>query len=100
MGVVLDAMIHARTVEITPEILSFVACIDEFKGAWRTLGTLAPDRLSALRRVAFDEGDNQLGVVFETATPFDTPRLMTELATWFNDARTSDGLHPLLLIGL
>ena len=100
MGVVLDAMIHARTVEITPEILSFVAGIDEFKGAWRTLGTLAPDRLSALRRVAFDEGDNQLGVVFETATPFDTPRLMTELATWFNDARTSDGLHTLLLIGL
>ena len=26
--------------------------IDEFKGAWRALGTLAPDRLSALRRVA------------------------------------------------
>ncbi len=28
------------------------ARIDEFKGAWRALGTLAPDRLSALRRVA------------------------------------------------
>ncbi|WP_292469160.1 hypothetical protein [Mesorhizobium sp.] len=26
--------------------------IDEFKGAWRALGTLAPERLSALRRVA------------------------------------------------
>lgn len=29
-----------------------IACIDEFKGAWRALGTLAPDRLTALRRVA------------------------------------------------
>jgi hypothetical protein len=26
--------------------------VDEFKGAWRVLGTLAPERLSALRRVA------------------------------------------------
>ena len=31
---------------------SLVARIDEFKGTWRALGTLAPDRLSALRRVA------------------------------------------------
>ena len=37
---------------ITPEILSLIAEIDEFKGAWRALGTLAPERLSALRRVA------------------------------------------------
>jgi Fic family protein len=33
-------------------MLSLVAEIDEFKGAWRALGTLAPERLSALRRVA------------------------------------------------
>ena len=37
---------------ITPEVLSLVAGVDEFKGAWRSLGTLAPDRLSALLRVA------------------------------------------------
>ncbi len=35
-----------------PELLSLVARIDEFKGAWRALRTLAPDRLSALLRVA------------------------------------------------
>ncbi len=40
------------TLRITPEILSLVTEIDEFKGAWRALGTLAPERLSALRRVA------------------------------------------------
>jgi Fic family protein len=188
-------MIQFNTVQITPEILGLIAGIDEFKGAWRALGTLAPDRLSALRRVAtiesigsstriegskltdreverllsnlqiksfttrdeqevagyaevmelvfsswldialtenhikqlhrdllvyskkdawhrgdyktssnsvvaFDEDGKQLGVVFETAIPFDTPRLMTELVTWFNEERSSGRLHPLLLIGI
>ena len=39
-------------------------------------------------------------MVFETATPFDTPRLMTELVTWFDDQRSIGRLHPLLLIGI
>ena len=188
-------MIDAQAIPITPDILRLIAGIDEFKGAWRALGTLAPDRLSALRRVAtiesigsstriegsklsdreverllsnlqiksfttrdeqevagyaevmelvfsswqdialtenhikqlhrdlltfsekdawhrgryksstnnvvaFDEGGKQLGVVFETATPFDTPRLMSELVTWFNNERSAAQLHPLLLIGI
>jgi Fic family protein len=188
-------MIQSDAIQITPEILRLVAGIDEFKGAWRALGTLAPDRLSALLRVAtiesigsstriegsklsdreverllsnlqikrfstrdeqevagyakamelvfsswqdialtenhikqlhrdllihsekdawhrgsyktssnsvvaFDENGKQLGVVFETATPFDTPRLMTELVTWFVEARGSGRVHPLLLIGI
>ncbi len=195
MGVVLGVMIQSNTLQITPEILALIARIDEFKGAWRALGALAPDRLSALRRVAtiesigsstriegsklsdreverllsnlriksfatrdeqevagyadlmervfsswqdialtenhikqlhrdllvysekdawhrgnykttsnsvvaFDENGAQIGVVFETATPFDTPRLMTELVTWFTEERSNDRLHPLLLIGL
>ena len=188
-------MIRTDTIQITPEMLGLIAKIDEFKGAWRALGTLAPDRLSALRRVAtiesigsstrieggklsdreverllsnlqiktfttrdeqevagyaevmdlvfsswqditftenhikqlhrdllvysekdarhrgnyktssnsvvaFDESGAQIGVVFETATPFDTPRLMTELVTWMQEERGSERLHPLLLIGL
>jgi hypothetical protein len=44
-------MLDTGTIQITPEILALVAEIDEFKGAWRALGTLAPERLSALRRV-------------------------------------------------
>jgi Fic family protein len=55
MGVLLGAMIQSNTIQITPEILSLIAGIDEFKGAWRALGTLAPDRLLALRRVAMIE---------------------------------------------
>ena len=188
-------MIAADALQITPEVLKLIASIDEFKGAWRALGTLAPDRLSALRRaatiesvgsstridgsklsdreverllsnlqvrsfptrdeqevagyakvmelvfsswqdltltesrikqlhrdllsyseknalqhdndktstnsvVAFDEAGKQLSVVFETATLFDTPRLMTELVTWFNEERDAARFHPLLLIGI
>ena len=37
---------------ITPRILSLIAEIDEFKGAWRAIGRIAPDRLTSLRRVA------------------------------------------------
>jgi Fic family protein len=189
------AMFQTASIQITPEILSLVASVDEFKGAWRSLGTLAPDRLSALLRVAtiesigsstriegsklsdrdverllsnlqiqrfstrdeqevagyakvmemvftswqdialtenhikqlhrdlldhsekdawhrgnyktssnsvvaFDENGKQLGVVFETATPFDTPRLMSELVAWFVAERETGRLHPLLLIGI
>jgi Fic family protein len=188
-------MIRFDNIKITPEILTLIAGIDEFKGAWRALGTLAPDRLSALRRVAtiesigsstriegsklsdreverllsrlqvktfatrdeqevagyakvmdlvfassqdipltenhvrqlhrdllafsekdewhrgnykttpnnvaaFDEHGKEIGVVFETATPFDTPRLMTELLAWFHAEPQTTRLHPLLVIGL
>ena len=188
-------MILSDTIQITSEILKLIARIDEFKGAWRALGSLAPDRLSALRRVAtiesigsstriegsklsdreverllsnlqiksfdtrdeqevagyaelmdlvfsswqeipvtenhikqlhqillrysekdtwhrgnyktnsnsvaaFDENGTQIGIVFQTATPFDTPRLMTELVTWIQQERESGQLHPLLVIAL
>ena len=188
-------MLRSDTLQITPEILSLIARIDEFKGAWRALGTLAPDRLSALRRVAtiesigsstriegsklsdrdverllsnlttqsfatrdeqevagyaelmelvfsswqeipftenhlkqlhqvllrhsendawhrgnykthpnsvaaFDDRGAQIGIVFETATPFDTPRLMTELVTSVREQHDSGLLHPLLIIAV
>lgn len=188
-------MFRTDTLLITPEVLGLIARIDEFKGAWRALGTLAPDRLSALRRVAtiesigsstriegsklsdreverllsnlairkfetrdeqevagyaevmdllfrawhdipfnenhlkqlhqillthsqkdechrgkyktssnsvaaFDEDGVQIGIVFETASPFDTPRLMTELVAWVDDEREKAHLHPLLIVAI
>lgn len=188
-------MLRPDTLQITPEILRLIAGIDEFKGAWRALGTLAPDRLSALRRVAtiesigsstriegsklsdrdvdkllsnlaiqffetrdeqevagyaelmdlvfnswqdipfneshikqlhqillrhsekdtrhwgqyktnsnsvaaFDENGVQIAIVFDTATPFDTPRLMTELVGWVNQEREQAQLHQLLIIAI
>lgn len=187
--------LHVDSLVITPEILSLVAELDEFKGAWQALGTLAPDRLSALRRVAtiesvgsstriegsrlsdgeveallsrlqigkfatrdeqevagyaevmemvfthadaigitenhirqlhrdllihsekdewhrgsyktspnhvsaFDPDGREIGIVFETATPFDTPRLMRELVEWTSTALEDGGLHPLLVIAI
>ncbi|MBI5041384.1 MAG: Fic family protein [Gammaproteobacteria bacterium] len=188
-------MLRSDTLQITPDILSLIAGIDEFKGAWRALGTLAPERLSALRRVAtiesigsstriegsklsdreverllsnleiesfatrdeqevagyaelmdlvfnswqdipfnenhikqlhqillrhsekdtwhrgnyktnsnsvaaFDENGVQIGIVFQTAAPFDTPRLMTELVAWVQAVHETGRLHPLLVIAL
>jgi Fic family protein len=37
---------------ITPEILTLIAEIDEFKGSWRSLKTLAPEKLATLKKVA------------------------------------------------
>ena len=49
---ILTDMLNTKTIAITHDILTLIARIDEFKGAWRALGTLAPERLLALRRVA------------------------------------------------
>jgi len=49
---------------------------------------------------AFDENGKQLGIVFETALPFDTARLMAELVTWVKDEREHAQLHPLLIIAI
>jgi len=188
-------MLKTDPIQITPELLTLISEIDEFKGAWRALGILAPERLNALRRVAtiesigsstriegsklsdrdverllanleiksfatrdeqevagyaetmetvfrawqdikitenhilqlhrdllrysskderhrgayktspnsvvaFDEGGKQIGVVFETATPFDTPRLMADLIAWLAEVRETGRLHPLLVVGV
>ena len=49
---------------------------------------------------AFDETGAQIGIVFQTASPFDTPRLMTELVSWVNAQRESKLLHPLLIAAI
>ncbi len=50
--------------------------------------------------VAFDEDGKEIGVVFETATPFDTPREIEELVHWVNKATEEKSLHPLLIIAV
>ena len=41
-----------------------------------------------------------LGVVFQTASPFDTPRLMAELTEWLQDELKAQNLHPLILVAV
>jgi len=49
---------------------------------------------------AFDADGNEIGIVFETATPFDTPRQMRELVEWTNVSLEERRSHPLLVISV
>ena len=195
MGIYMGMSFRTDTLQITPNWLALISEIEEFKGAWKALGTLAPERLSALRQVAaiesigsstriegsklsdaeveallanldiqsfssrdeqevagyakttelvfsgaeaialtenhieqlhrdllaysgkderhrgsyktapnhvsaFDANGKEIGVIFETARPFDTPRLMTELVEWTNGALDHKRLHPLLVTAI
>jgi len=42
----------------------------------------------------------EIGIVFETSTPFDTPREMEALVHWVNKAISEESLHPLLIVAL
>ncbi len=187
--------INTSSLIITAEILSLIAATDEFKGAWRALGQLAPEQLSALKKVAtiesigsstriegsklsdeaveillsnlsvqqfttrdeqevagysevmniifesyehipltenhirqlhaallkysekdswhrgqykkspnhveaFDADGKSLGIVFETASPFETSLRMDELITWVNQVYEEKKLHPLLILSI
>ena len=43
---------NLNSLSITPDLLSLVAEIDEFKGSWKLLKTLNPERLAQLQHVA------------------------------------------------
>jgi len=175
--------LNTATVRITPEILSLIAEIDEFKGAWRAIGRIAPERLGSSTRIegarltdreverllanirlgsfttrdeqevagyaevmetifsayeaisftenhirqfhrdllaystkderhrgayktlsnnveAFNEEGESLGIVFETVSPFDTPRRMEELIAWLDEQGREKRLHPLLVVAI
>src|SRR3990167_6083264 len=47
---------------------------------------------------AFDESGQSLGVVFSTATPFDTPGLMKTLIEETHEAFADKILHPLIVV--
>jgi Fic family protein len=191
----IEPMHEIKNITITPEILKIIADIDEFKGRWTVIETLAPERLSSLRRIAtiesvgsstriegaklsdaevekllaglqtktfasrdeqevagyadamdmifegyeaitstenhirqlhgvllkysakdqdhrghykkvtnhveaFQPDGKSLGVVFETATPFETPEWMKELVEWFNRSVEEESHHPLILIAI
>ena len=52
------------------------------------------------RVAAFDADGNEIGTIFETATPFDTPRLMQELVDWTNVNFNDGYFHPIITIGV
>ena len=50
--------------------------------------------------VAKDAQGRDIGVVFETTTPFETPREMEELVKWTAKAFDETSMHPLLIIAV
>lgn len=64
---------------------------ERHRGAYKTL----PNNV-----VAFDADGHEIGVVFETATPFDTPREMKALVAWTRKAIEEEALHPLLIVAV
>lgn len=49
---------------------------------------------------AFDARGQQIGVIFETASAFETPRSMEQLVTWTNLQLTNKTLPPIIVIGM
>ncbi len=49
---------------------------------------------------AFSPEGDRLGIVFETASPFETPKNMKSLVEWTNIEFEKDEIHPLLIIGV
>lgn len=50
--------------------------------------------------VAFGPDGEELGVVFATSSPFDTPREMEALVAWVQKAIDEEALHPLLIVAV
>ena len=64
---------------------------ERHRGKYKTL----PNHLEA-----FDENGRSIGVVFETATPFNTPGLMSNIVSWTSNALDMKEYHPLLVIAV
>lgn len=66
------------------------------KDAWhRGKYKTAPNNVAA-----FDATGKQIGLVFETATPFETPGRMKELMAWWKKESKTGNLHPVLLTAI
>lgn len=70
------------------DLLQYSTKDERHRGAYKTLSNNVE---------AFGPDGESLGIVFETATPFDTPRLMTELVTWSRGALAGSDHHPLII---
>lgn len=72
-------------------LLKHCAKDEHHRGRYKTL----PNRVEA-----FDEEGRSVGTIFDTASPFDTPRIMTELVDWARDALEAGDHHPILVISV
>ena len=73
------------------DLLQYSTKDERHRGEWKSL----PNHVAA-----FDADGRELGTVFETSSPFDTPAHMDSLLDWHRRAEADTGLHPLLRIGI
>jgi Fic family protein len=74
--------LKTHSLSITQEILLLITDIDEFKGTWRGLQSLAPERLAALRHVATIESiGSSTRIEGARLTDRDVEALLTGLET-------------------
>ena len=73
------------------DLLQFSLKDERHRGTWKTL----PNNVAA-----FDADGRELGIVFATASPFETPLLMEELIQWYVGEERSASIHPLLRIAV
>lgn len=64
---------------------------ERHRGEWKPLNNHV---------AAFDADGEQIGIVFETASPFETPLLMEKLLGWYAKEEAISILHPLLRIAV
>lgn len=64
---------------------------DRHRGAYKTLSNSV---------AAFDADGKEIGIIFETASPFETPLQMEALIAWTEQAFNDKVLHPLLVIAV
>ncbi|MBR3502381.1 MAG: Fic family protein [Alphaproteobacteria bacterium] len=72
-------------------LLSYSDKDERHRGEYKTLANSV---------AAFDADGKEIGIVFETATPFDTPQLMRELVQETREQLEDKFIHPLIMIGL
>lgn len=75
-------MLDILKVTISPEMLSLIGEIEEFKGAWQLLGRLAPERLEALHKIATIESiGSSTRIEGSNLSDLEVDRLLSNLKT-------------------
>lgn len=72
-------------------LLQFSTKDERHRGTYKTLSNSV---------AAFDADGKEIGIIFETSTPFETPMQMEELLRWTNQALSERLLHPLVTIAV
>lgn len=72
-------------------LLKYTAKDDDHRGKYKKVNNHVE---------AYDADGKSLGIILQTATPFETPLLMSELINWYNESANEESQHPLIIIAI